>query len=124
VNPVVILVALVARWLPWALVGGVGATVGAVAVRGARAADGAPAIQGRRDDGEDGVPPGPVRMVTIGPLDLVAGAAAGPVMALVLRPRPLGAFLGGLAAGAVAAALVPGPRRVPAGGEEDDWRMP
>ena len=33
------------------------------------------------------------------------------------------AFLGGLAAGAVAAALIPGPSANPAGGDRDDWRM-
>jgi hypothetical protein len=123
-NPVAILVRLASRSLPWALVGGCGAIVGAIAVRGARSADGAADAPGVVDDGDDDLPPGPVRAIRIGPLELVAGAAAGPALAMVLRPRPLGAFLGGLAAGAVAAALIPRPAHVSAGGDHDDWRMP
>ena len=123
-SPLAILLGLAVRASPWAIVGGGGALVGSIAVRGARSADIPPVIPGLEDEADEAGPGGLPGTVTIRAQDLAAGALAGPLLALVLRPRPLGAFLGGLAAGAVAAALIPGPSANPAGGDRDDWRMP
>lgn len=105
-NPKVAVAGLLARGLPWAAIGVAGALVGAAAVRGARSAAVPAAIAAAPDDDEvdDASPPG--AGIVIGPVALMAGGVAGRILALVLRPRPLGAFLGGLAAVALAAALV------------------
>ena len=127
-NPAATLVTFMVRGLPWVALGMVGAVTGAAAVRGARSA--AVPLDLPCSPGDDDLawgPSGPGRVIHVGPQDLVAGALAGRLLAVALRPRPVGAFLGGLAAGALAAALLPGEGPFPAGaGEhgEDTVRMP
>jgi hypothetical protein len=107
-NPVAVVLGLIARGIPWAVIGSAGAMVGSIAVRGARAADVPPVIPGLEVEREEGGAPEAARVITIGPGELAAGALGGPALALLLRPRPLGAFLGGLVSGAAVAALLPG----------------
>jgi len=106
VNPPAV-IGLLVRGLPWALIRVAGAVVGAAPVRGARTPVAPPAIAGSpaEDEAEGACSPG--ISIAVAPTDVAAGALAGRLLALVLEPRPLGAFLGGLAAGALAAALVP-----------------
>ena len=124
-NPAAAVVSFVVRGLPWVIVGMIGAVTGAAAVRGARSA--APPLDLAGSPATDDAAGGPSSagwMVAVGPQDLVAGALAGRLLAVVLRPRPVGAFLGGLAAGAAAAALLPAEGPVPAGAREEGVRVP
>ena len=122
-NPAAVVVRLVVRGLPWAAIGSAGAVLGSIAVRGARSADVPPVIPGLEDAEDDpGADPG--RVITVGPGEMLAGAVGGLALAPLLRPRPLGAFLGGLAAGAAAATLLPGADRLPAAITEPGWRKP
>ncbi|MCU0483080.1 MAG: hypothetical protein MUC54_02215 [Chloroflexi bacterium] len=105
-NPLSVLAGLLVRGFPWAIVGTLGAAVGSTAVRGARAANVPAMIPGLEDDTAAGLSGG-AAAITIQASDLAAGALGGPLLAVLLRPRPLGAFLGGLGAGAAAAALAP-----------------
>jgi hypothetical protein len=123
-SPLVLLVGRLVREVPWAIVGSCGALVGALAVRGARSAAVPPDVAGPPDGDDESGPPGPARVVTVQPHELTVGVVAGPLLALVLRPRPVGAFLGGLAAGAAAAALIPGQGPSSPGAGGDAWRMP
>ncbi len=117
-NPPALVLGFLVRGLPWALIGSAGALVGGAAVRGARSAVTPPAIAGAPDEtGIDGADAREGR-ISAGPAALLAGALAGRLLALLLRPRPMGAFLGGLAAGTLCATLVGAGAQIPTRADE------